>query len=235
MSQQDTSPLKQPTGDIGELDIIDWKSFVQAVVEITVQAYQDMCKKVAVKLEWEEDHFTINLENCIRPIAYLRGLTVVSQIKTYTLEIEMGNVSAKQAKILDIRMWGQWENYHQVHFIWECKRVAYDYKDKKYKELVSEYITEGMFRFIDEEYASGLDDAGMLGYVLAGDVPVIAEQINRSMHASQRLRKLSEEDHLERTNPIGSFTDVYCSRHKRRSCERVIQLHHLLFTFDFSQ
>jgi len=229
---EDSSPL---SFSIPDKFHIKWKSFVQAVLEVTVQAYQDMYMKGTAKLEWEEDHFTINLENCIRPLAYQRGLTVVSQIKAYTMAMETGEVSAKQAKVLDLRMWGSWEDYHRVHFVWECKRIADSYEDKNYKDLITEYIKEGMFRFIDEEYAVGLDDAGILAYVLGGDVPKIVDGINQSMQSSQRKRRLSTSDHLQLAPPIGTFTHIYHSCHKRLGSAGSIRLHHLFLVFNFDR
>lgn len=214
---------------------IKWRSFVQDVLEVTVQAYHDMHKKKIAQLKWEEDHFTINLERLIQPLAYQRGLTVVSQIKTYTLEMEAGQVSAKQAKVLDLRMWGSWEDYHRVHFVWECKRIADSYEDKNYKDLISEYITEGIFRFIDEEYAVGLDDAGILAYVLGGDVPKIVDGINQSMQSSRRKRRLSTSDHLQLAPSIGTFTHIYQSCHKRLDSASPIKLHHLFLMFNFDR
>ena len=232
------SQLEDPTPlsfSIPDKFRIKWKSFVQDVLEVTVQAYQDMNKRGTAKLKWEEDHFTINLEHFIRPLAYQRGLTVVSQIKTYTIEMETGEVSAKQAKVLDLRMWGSWEDYHRVHFAWECKRIADSYEDKNYKDLIPEYIKEGMFRFIDEEYAIGLDDAGILAYVLGGDISKIVDGINQSMQSSQRKRRLSTSEHLELAPPIGTFTHIYQSCHRRLSSASSIRLHHLFLIFNFDQ
>ena len=123
--------------------------------------------------------------------------------------MKAGEESIREAKVIDLRLWGHWEDYHQVHFVWECKRVAKASKSTKtYKGLIPEYITEGMFRFLDEEYASGLNDAGMLGYVLTGNIPSIVHSINRSMTSSRRERKLDMVDNLRQAAPIGTFKDV---------------------------
>lgn len=193
-----------------------------------------MRQKSIAQRKWEEDHFTTNLEDCIRPFAYDIGVTVVSQIANYTPKMKAGEASVREAKVIDLRLWGHWENYHQVHFVWECKRVAAKRKGSNtYKDLIPEYIAEGMFRFLDEGYAAGLSDAGMLGYVLAGDVPGIVRGINRSMTSSRRERKLDMIDNLRQTGPIGTFTDAYISCHKRAVSGSLVQVHHLFLTFDF--
>jgi len=233
------NPLDQPPLSTGKRDQFinpkRWERFVRTALEVTVQAYRNLREQGIAKLTWEEDHFTINLENYIRPLAFQKSLTVVSQVKTYTPKMETGEVSVKQAKILDLRIWGRWENYHQVHFIWECKRVADGCDDKAYKGLIPEYIKEGIFRFLDEEYAIGLDDAGMLAYVLAGDIPSIVSDINKSMQSSQRKRQLDVADHLQLASPVGTFTHIYQSCHKRMKSMSIIRLHHLFLVFDFAQ
>jgi len=234
LSQWRDLPLKPPSEDVGKPDVVEWNSFVRAVLEVTILGYQWMRQKSIARLKWEEDHFTTNLEDCMRPFAYKIGVTVVSQIASYTPKMKAGEESIREAKVLDLRLWGHWENYHQVHFVWECKRVAPKHKGSNtYKDLIPEYISEGMFRFLDEEYAVGLSDAGMLGYVLAGDVPSIVRGINRSMTSSRRERKLDITENLRQADPIGTFTDVYLSCHKRAVSRSLVQIHHMFLKFDF--
>jgi len=233
------SQLNQPPLDsnVSEqfLEINLWRAFVKVVLEITVQAYQIMRTKSAVQRDWEEDQFTINLGDCIRPIAYHHPMKImiVIRTKTHTAKMKTEEVSAKQAKEIDIQLWGRWENYDKVYFAWECKRIADKSKDEKYKDLVPEYIKEGMFRFLDEEYSSKIEDAGMLGYVLDGHISSIVKEINQSMVSAQRKRKLSETDCLKLFTPLDTFTDIYISHHKRITSTRPIQLYHIFLTFEF--
>jgi len=185
--------------------------------------------------DWEEDHFTITLEQHLRPLAYRHpmNITVLSRNRTYTEKMKRGEESVKGAKELDLRLWGRWENYDQVHFVWEGKRVAENGANPAWKNLITEYLKEGMQRFIDEEYAVGLQDAGMLGYVLAGDCVKIVQDINTSM---KRLRKgpaFSLKDHLKVALPIGTFQHKYDSCHSRTPSGTMIRLHHLFLPFDF--
>lgn len=239
MSRERISPLQPPLGDVGKPGItISWQTFVKVVLGVTVEACQSMRQKGNARREWEEDTFTLNLFKHIVPIASRHpiGLNVKPQVLVFTKEMEAGDVSTKEAKKIDIQLWlGSWENHDRIYFAWEAKLLADRYIDDAHEHLVAEYIKDGIVdRFIDEKYSSEVNEAGMLGYVLVGDVSTIVEQINQSMHAPQRHRKLSEEDHLKKSTPIGSFTDVYGSCHKRVFCDRAICLYHLLLTFDFT-
>ena len=228
------SPTTGPTAPFR----VFWESFVQLVLEITVEAYQCMRRDGEVQREWEEDVFTVRLtENYIQPLArqHPPNLIAMPRTKVHTSAMKDGCLSPKKAVEIDIRLSPSWMDYSQIYFAWECKRVGDKRVDGKYAALIPEYITEGILRFIDEEYAAGLDDAGMLGYVLDGDVTNIVDDINVSMCHPRRTRPLPAADHLAPVSAVGTFKNVYQSSHKRVSSQMPIRLHHLFLTFDFEQ
>lgn len=251
MSYLDSQPLESE-GIEKFVDQKRWNNFIQMVLEVTIRAFQKLSEKSIATLQWEEDHFTINLEDCLRPLSSAIGLTVVSQIPVYTPEMKAGKVSVKNAKVLDLRMWGKWEAYDKIHFIWECKLIAPS-SEKQYKRLVYDYVIKGMVRFLHEEwkYANFVDDSGMLGYVLTGEVPSIVDDINQKMLVPPRPRKSSKSiaqakqpslsssnfsvsDFLKLSSPIGAFPHIYQSCHDRAFCNRPIHLYHLFLIFDFN-
>ena len=215
-----------------------WESFVRLVLEITVEAYQRMRQDGVARWDWEEDTFSVRLtEDYIQPLARRHPLNLIAMARTkiHTPAMKAGAVSPKQAPEIDIRLFHSWMNYSEVYFAWECKRVGDKRVNKKYAVLISKYVTEGILRFLDEKYALGLDDAGMLGYVLAGDMTNIIYDINTSMHHPRRDRPLPTSDHLMPAPAVGTFTDLYRSHHKRTVNQRTIRLHHMFLTFDFEQ
>lgn len=232
--------LRVPSPTTGPTDPfrISWESFVHLVLEITVEAYQRMRQDGRVQRDWEEDTFTIRLtEVYIQSLAHRHPLNLIamSRTKVHTSAMKNGCLSPKKAVEIDIRLFPPWIDYNQVYFAWECKRIGDKRVDVKHAALIPEYITEGILRFIDGEYASGLDDAGMLGYVLDGDVTNIVDDINVSMCHPRRTRPLPAADHLALAPAIGTFKDVYQSSHERVVGQRPIRLHHLFLTFDFEQ
>lgn len=56
-----------------------------------------------------------------------------------------------------------------VYFSFECKRLRVTLPSG-FRTLSNEYVTEGMYRYFNGQYATGLDKGGMLGYVLDGDI-----------------------------------------------------------------
>jgi hypothetical protein len=239
MESAQSSPLHLFPQSSGLTDYfrVPWKTFVQVVLGVTVKAYQLMCQDRVARQDWEEDTFTVKLTvDYIQPLVRQYPLLLIAMPRTraHSPEMKGGEVSPKQAPEIDIRLFSSWENYSQIYFAWECKRVGDKRIDEKYTFLIAEYVTNGIFRFLDGKYASEVDDAGILGYVLAGDVPNIVDDINQSMVHPRRARRLSPSNHLAPVPAIGAFTDVYQSRHKRVANQRNIDLHHLFLTFDFA-
>ena len=181
--------------------------------------------------------------------------------KLYTDEMMIGTETPKKAVELDICIslsdWLRCED--DFYFTWECKLVAdtaviaNKAEREKHRRLVPEYITKGMVRFLDEhwQYSSKVDDAGILGFVLYGDVDKIVETINQAIlnppllpkpstsdlrhyWALHHAQTLSEADHLKICNPspIEDFV-LYHSRHHRNFCGRDIQLYHVFLVFNF--
>jgi hypothetical protein len=134
-------------------------------------------------------------------------------------------------------MWlfGTWDlkNIRTERFVWECKLIDDRAVSEESSNLTSEYISQGIFRFIDEEYSKEVDDAGMIGYVLNGNVLNIASNVNQSMIERQRHRKLSESEFLVSADCVDEFEFIYLSRHIRSTSRKPINLHHLFLTFDF--
>lgn len=74
------SPLNVPIPSNGLSDEfrISWDSFVQIVLENTLEAYQRMRRSCVAKQGWEEDKFTAVLaEDYIQPLLRERGLSLL--------------------------------------------------------------------------------------------------------------------------------------------------------------
>jgi hypothetical protein len=223
-------------GEPARFEKLTWTEFVQRSLELTVEAYKAMRQACVAQQDWEENVLTLCLGyEYLSPIAFDNAIRVLVGEKVHTPEMIAGRQATSEAGEIDMSLFGSWErNYHQIHFVWEAKKVGDKRVNGDYSRFNSEYVNEGIYRFIREEYADGLDDAGMLGYVLAGSVPNIVSDINSSMSNIRKNPPLPESDHLQKAVPIGDFDDRYRSNH-RRTDQTGICLHHLFLTFDFEQ
>jgi len=242
MTEQIGDSLQTPPASAGTSDYtISWDAFVQLIREITVAGYQSMRSKARPQREWEEDTFTINLRDYIRPLVrhHPLAIQVQTQVHVYTEKMKSGEESSKKAVKIDLHLSDLDADYERIYFAWEAKRVTDRRLDKEQEHLISKYISEGIFRFIDEEYARDVSNAGMLGYILTGKPSDIVAAINASMQYPQRCRPLQSVDHLQPADPIATFTetftDVYQSQHTREPSKTSIHLTHLFLTFDFCE
>ncbi|MFO7541100.1 MAG: hypothetical protein R6X32_23915 [Chloroflexota bacterium] len=211
------------------------EEFVQVVLELTVAAYQAMNQANIAQPDWPEDTFTINLATYLRTIGFDQELSirVHTQVEQYTEAIRTGQGAPKSAKKIDLVLYEVWErDYDRVHFAWEAKLVGDKRVNPNYSGLNSAYANEAIYRFIRGDYAASLPDAGVLGYVMAGDVVNIVHDINSSMGRLRRNQPLSASNHLRLAAPIAEFEQVYRSEHQRVT-GLPIKLYHLFLQFAF--
>lgn len=94
--------------------------------------------------------------------------------------------SGKEIGRIDLRFCHGYRE--EVYFAFECKRLNLR-RGKKRQSLATEYVDDGLMRFVDGRYAQGLHSGGMLGYVMDGDVPAATRSVQRSTVARrERLR-----------------------------------------------
>lgn len=235
MSQlrQIAQPIAKPPPNNWRLD---WSDFVRVVLDLTIQAYQVMRQTGIAQREWNEDTFTVNLEKHLQPLGLDRDLPILvrSLQKQYTPKMKMGKETTKKAKEIDLMLFGVWEKYDEQHFVWEAKRLGDRRINSQYSTLNSEYVNEGMYRFIRHQYAGALNSAGMLGYILAGNAKTIVDDINQSMGNLRKNPALPASNHLIVDEAINQFHDIYQSQHIRTDGTS-IKLHHLFLTFDYPE
>ncbi len=112
-----------------------------------------------------------------------------------------------------------------LYFCLEAKRLNARVKGVM-KSLADEYVKEGMQRFVDGKYGRHVHHAGMLGYVLDGDVP----RAMRNVLANIRTRHMAlgmapPGDWAESTvRPGDAFAKE--SGHRRSHTATLFRLHH---------
>ena len=256
MSLQD-----QPSADVGMPDLFvspeQWSGFLQEVLETTVTAYRMLKHKSTVRSNWNEDTFTLQIVEYMKQFIRTGKTSLCTQVQQYIYTPEMiaGDEPSERAVKLDIKVWHRnWYNEDEIYFTWECKLIVDKARKEKHRRLVPEYITNGIVRFLDTnwKYAQAVNDAGILGYVLYGEVAQIVEAINqemlaipqrpessmkdvRAMQALRAAKRLSSSDQLKLCNPspVNDFI-FYESRHHRHFCNQDIRLYHFFLALDFA-
>ncbi|MFA7290484.1 MAG: hypothetical protein WC055_16535 [Melioribacteraceae bacterium] len=103
-----------------------------------------------------------------------------------------------------------------IEFIVECKRL---------KNASSQYIDEGLYRFINKDYSSNETYAGMMGFVVDGDIKSICS----SLEAKCKEESYCKNDFFNAK--INITENSFVTSHFRKEID-VINIYHLFFEFN---
>lgn len=113
----------------------------------------------------------------------------------------------------------------EVYFAFECKRLN-TIENGRRRTLASEYVAEGMMRFVTGQYARSVLQGGMIGYVLDGRPQDAIALVASNIATRSVALKLLQGGGLS----VSSFRpDIACIRETQHSLEesRSFRLHHL--------
>ncbi|MEO8391990.1 MAG: hypothetical protein ABI700_03270 [Chloroflexota bacterium] len=217
---------------------MSWKVFVNYVLDITVEAYEKMRNEAQLYSDYGEETLSAILaEDYIEAISnnhpQMLQLRVHVEVPIHTPAMTRGSepVAIRKARKIDIQLYGSWDReYRRRYFAWECKKIS---DRETNSNLITEYVSEGIYRYCDNEYSAEMGDAGMIGYVLAGGTDAIVAGINDSMVSLRRERALPPDEQLLRTSPIQTLEHVFESTHYRVANSSRIHLYHLFLAFNW--
>ena len=92
-----------------------------------------------------------------------------SQFRIIPQVVELDPLAATIRGRMDIIFFPR-DGDESIYFCLECKRLNVVHHGRVRSEA-SQYVAEGMLRFVSGKYARAVHDGGMLGYVLNGDIP----------------------------------------------------------------
>ncbi|AXO14136.1 hypothetical protein [Thalassospira indica] len=169
----------------------------------------------------EEDDITINLVDRLTKDVVVRRLChwVEYQFEPFGLATD----GAKYSKgIIDIAVLFDWER--ERYLAYECKRLNVINGGSR-SSLATVYVTQGMMRFLTEQYAESLPIGCMLGYVLDGDVTFALERISGAIISHTPLALTDGPTPLAAIDMVERFH----TRHTRIAGTE-IELRHALFS-----
>ncbi|MER8658470.1 hypothetical protein [Mesorhizobium sp. M0847] len=169
-----------------------------------------------------EDDITINLVDHLTKDVVVRRLChwVEYQFEPFGLATD----GSKYSKgIIDIAVLFDWER--ERYLAYECKRLNV-INDGSRSSLATVYVTQGMMRFLTEQYAEHLPVGCMLGYVLDGDMPFARARLASVIGSHPPLGLIDGPTPLAAIETIERFR----TRHTR-SAGSEIELRHALFSY----
>ncbi|MCA1197922.1 hypothetical protein K9B35_08085 [Sphingomonas sp. R647] len=168
----------------------------------------------------DEDTITINLVSLLGKDPVVRRLCHWIEFQfeptgTHPTGAQYSKGQIDLAVILD------WDRTRYLAY--ECKRLNVIYSGGR-QSLAGPYVTDGMMRFITEQYAEGLEVGCMLGYVLDGDLGFSMERLANAIASHAALNILGGPVPMVPVHRINRFSTT----HSRAGTKNIEVRHALL-------
>ena len=169
-----------------------------------------------------EDEITRKLVVLIRKDQTIRSspFFVESQLELLPPDLK-GNVTAKG--YLDIAVLF-FTASRKVYFACECKRLNVSDSHGNRRSLATEYVLEGMLRFVRAQYAKSFPVGAMIGYVMDGHVARATSAVLTQVKKHHRRLRCHSRD-IRSGAPPAALTTTH------RRARGSIRLTHLLVSF----
>jgi hypothetical protein len=205
-------------------DLKDWANQFRTIDERLLERIFAVWPKCQAVLPAQplEDAITINLEACLSKDSIVRRICFYIEY-----QFEPYGTAANGAKfskgIIDLGVLLDWDR--ERYLAYECKRLNVIYNGRR-SSLATEYVKEGMMRFITEQYAEGLPIGSMLGFVMDGDIVFATAQLDTAIQTHKAPLALVSGPTC--APPLEGITR-FLTEHKRPT--HLIELRHALLPF----
>ena len=171
-----------------------------------------------------EDAITLNLVHLLRKDPGARRLFhwLAMQYEPFGFTAE-GTVYSKGRIDMALLV----DREHERYLAYECKRLNVVRQGRRHS-LATLYVTEGIARFVTEQYAESLSVGCMLGYVMDGDAVTAQMKVRAAIDRHRSGIGLATEP--EQESSIGEVKR-FLSRHLRAASGREIEVRHALLPF----
>ena len=118
------------------------------------------------------------------------------------------------------------DNDRDMYVAYECKRLNVTHKGKR-SSLATPYVKEGVYRYINQQYSRTLPMAGMLGYVMDGEVQYALDKVHAAIkkHTDGETLKFG----MNNVHKIGT-SDRFRTLHVR-SDNSTVEINHTFLSF----
>ena len=169
----------------------------------------------------KEDEITINLVSRFHLDPVVRRLFHHWEFQFEPSEIDENGAYLSKGKI-DLALF--WDLNREKYLAYEAKRLNVR-TGKSTTSLATPYVTEGVARFVTEQYSKGLPVGCMLGYVLDGNVSGVHPKIAKALDDNKTLVGLIQGPNV--LEPVSS-AHRFQTDHNRKNDGGLISLRHAL-------
>jgi len=170
----------------------------------------------------EEDAITINLVQRLGKDPVVRRICHWVEFQFEPFGTTPTGTQFSKGKI-DIAVLLDWERERYVAY--ECKRLNVTHGGKL-SSLATAYVTQGMMRFMTEQYAEALPIGCMLAYVMNGDIPFAVSRLASAIKSHAPLGLATGPTSMTSIQNIERFLTTH-----NRTAGTMIELRHALLPF----
>jgi len=183
--------------------------------------------KQAIELilrSWESFNAKVKLEDKITNKFYAHLIENKSR-STYffTIVPRPAEIDEQGEEVGEIDLKVIYRNQEKTCFSFECKRLRV-YFPSGFGTLAGKYVTEGMYRYFNGQYALNLDKGGMLGYVMDGNIDLAVNDVKAAIEKRRLNLYMNENETLKASSYITS-KQVKETLHKYGPNEKFIIYH----------
>lgn len=204
-------------GDPGQwLDLMD--SQVPAILELILSTWNEMPPLAPDALE---DPTTDQLCRALRKNRSSADLPLRIDVQMVELEPAAGQRQGR----LDI-VFSPLVPSEAIYFCLECKRLNVTRKGRRFT-LGTEYVAQGMLRFVERQYGGRVRHGGMLGYVLDGRVDLAVGAVRAAIRRRRQDLRLSGEPGLRPSSFLPRVANIFETAHDRDGARSAFLLQHV--------
>lgn len=202
-----------------------WVDFIDSqmpdILALVIDSWQQMATHAPDALE---DHITEALYRVVKTHRTTREL--LFQIHLQSVEIEPAE--GQGVGRMDIAFYPLVDR-EDIYFCVEAKRLNV-VRNGVVRSYASEYVRDGMMRFITGQYGKLARNGGMIGYVVDGRVSHAIAHVERNIRNQHKELGMAPPGELLASTILGNDPPARETHHTRRHDPVPFRIHHLFMT-----
>ncbi len=119
----------------------------------------------------------------------------------------------------------------EIYFCLECKRLNF-LKGEKVVPGGSDYVKDGMMRFVSKQYAKAVKHGGMLGYVIDGNISQAIRNVEVNIQKQCTRLCMDKPGILHKSSILTQVITARETFHLRENEPVYFRLHHIFLSAD---
>jgi hypothetical protein len=198
-------------------DVVE--SFVPDILSVTIASWESLSP---IASDETEDNITLELCRALRKNRSVRELPFHVHSQLTEIDPQAGTGQGRQDIVFSFFVPDE-----AIYFCLEGKRLNAT-SGGKVRAYASEYVSDGMMRFVTGQYSKAVHHGGMIGYVLDKNVKKAIANVENNTKSSHVALRMSPPGVLQQSTVLSAETRAKETHHNRLfDAPSVFCLHHL--------